>query len=234
MPELRVATWICVYVPMPEITDKSMSVEETLPPVEPQLLPNALPVEVVPIPDFGKKRTLFALKTNLLYDALTALNVELEVPVGNHFSVMFEDVFPWWSAGPNGKKYCFQIWTMGIEPRWWFKRTWKRDKMDGHFIAPYAMSGKFDFQWDKRWCYRGDAWSAGLTYGYVHPVGKWINFEFSLSVGCIRANYSHYQPTDNYEHLVNDPRVNGRTTYFGPTKAKVSLVLPINIKRRQQ
>ena len=43
--------------------------------------------------------TVAALKTNLLFDAVTALNFEVEVPIGKRFSVMVEDVFPWWETG---------------------------------------------------------------------------------------------------------------------------------------
>lgn len=61
------------------------------------------------VQDIYTWQTILALKTNLLYDAVTALNFELEVPVGKDFSIAVEDVFPWWTAGPNGKKYCFQM-----------------------------------------------------------------------------------------------------------------------------
>lgn len=85
--------------------------------------PTVLPEVEFPEPEPPKERFYtVAVKTNLLYDAVTALNAEVEFPVGKNFSVMVEDVFPWWSWGPNGKKYCFQIWSMGIEPRWWFAR----------------------------------------------------------------------------------------------------------------
>ena len=62
------------------------------------------------------RKTIIALKTNLLYDLITALNFEIEIPIGNKFSIAVEDVFPWWSWGPHDRKYCFQMWEMGIEP----------------------------------------------------------------------------------------------------------------------
>ena len=104
--------------------------------------------------EYWDYRTILALKTNLLYDAVTALNFELEVPLGDEFSVAVEDVFPWWNWGPNGNKYCFQIWEMGIEPRWWFARTDVRDRLSGHFLGVYGMSGKYDLQWDTKFCWR--------------------------------------------------------------------------------
>lgn len=168
-----------------------------------------------------------AVKTNLLYDLGTAVNFELEFPLGKNFSVMFEDVCPWWKWGPNGKKYCFQVWSMGVEPRWWFKRDDRRDYLSGHFAGAYGMSGKYDLQWDTKLCYQGEFWSAGLTYGYAMPVCKWMNMEFSASVGYLRTDYRHYQPDSGYDHLYRDKYKVGTASWIGPTKLKVSLVIPV-------
>ena len=231
MPRLRVATWICVYMQKPDFVapvfedykpDLGTIRIDTLP------LPELLPMPVVE----KRKSTMFALKTNLLYDAVTALNAEVEVPIGKRFSVMVEDVFPWWKAGPNGNKYCLQMWTMSVEPRWWFYRKGMNDRLQGHFVAPYVMSGKYDLQWDTSICYRGYGWSAGLTYGYSMPLCKWLNMEFSMSIGYLNASYQHYQPSPDYEHLYKDPDNAGRMTYVGPTKVKVSLVVPIRFSWR--
>lgn len=231
MPALRVATWICVYAPYEALhldtVPETMAKMEELPLLDSTAL---LPVDLAST--FHRKSTFVALKTNLLYDAVTALNVELEVPIGKRFSVMVEDVFPWWSFGPNGNKYCLQMWTMSIEPRWWFYRKGMSDRLQGHFIAPYAMSGKYDLQWDTNICYRGYGWSAGLTYGYSMPLCKWLNMEFSMSIGYLNASYQHYQPSPDYEHLFKDPDNAGRLTYIGPTKLKVSLVVPIKMNWR--
>lgn len=168
-----------------------------------------------------------ALKTNLLYDVVTALNAEAEFPIGRRFSILVEDVFPWWKWGTNDKKYCFQLWSMGVEPRWWFRRTDRKDWLSGHFAGAYAMSGKYDLQWKKSPCYQGEYWSAGLTYGYAMPICKWLNMEFSVSAGYIRSDYRHYQPDEDYDHLYRDKFKVGSISWFGPTKLKVSLVLPL-------
>ena len=177
------------------------------------------------------ERTLLALKTNLLYDALTMLNAEIEVPIGERFSIMVEDVFPWWTFGPNGNKYSLQMWEMGVEPRWWFRRNDRRDRLSGHFIGPYVMSARYDFQWDRDINYQGEYWSAGISYGYAMPIGKLFNLEFSASLGFVSADYRHYQPAPDYSELYRDPFETGVLSYFGPTKLKVSLVLPIKVKR---
>lgn len=231
MPRLRVATWICVYVQKPDFV---APVIEDYKPDMGSIRIDTLPLpELLPLPSVEKRKsTILALKTNLLYDAVTALNAELEVPIGKRFSVMVEDVFPWWKAGPNGNKYCLQMWTMSVEPRWWFYRKGMSDRLQGHFIAPYVMSGKYDLQWNTSICYRGYGWSAGLTYGYSMPLCKWLNMEFSMSIGYLNASYQHYQPSADYEQLFKDPANAGRMTYVGPTKVKVSLVVPIRFNWR--
>ena len=231
MPRLRVATWICVYVQKPDFV--APVIEDCKPDLG-TIRIDTLPLpELLPMPVAEKRKsTMFALKTNLLYDAVTALNAEVEVPIGKRFSVMVEDVFPWWKAGPNGNKYCLQMWTMSVEPRWWFYRKGMNDRLQGHFVAPYVMSGKYDLQWDTSICYRGYGWSAGLTYGYSMPLCKWLNMEFSMSIGYLKASYQHYQPSPGYEHLYKDPVNAGRMTYVGPTKVKVSLVVPIRFSWR--
>ena len=231
MPRLRVATWICVYVQKPDFV---APVIEDYKPDLGTISIDTLPLpELLPMPVAEKRKsTMFALKTNLLYDAVTALNAEVEVPIGKRFSVMVEDVFPWWKAGPNGNKYCLQMWTMSVEPRWWFYRKGMSDRLQGHFVAPYVMSGKYDLQWNTSICYRGYGWSAGLTYGYSMPLCKWLNMEFSMSIGYLNASYQHYQPSPDYEHLYKDPAKAGRMTYVGPTKVKVSLVVPIRFSWR--
>lgn len=166
-----------------------------------------------------------AVKTNLLYDLATALNVEIEVPIKNHWSVVIEDVFPWWE---RGNKYCFQLWEMGVEGRYWLSdNKYHRQKLSGHFVGGYVMSGKYDFQWKRRLNYQGEFWSVGATYGYAFPIGKRFKLELSASVGYLSTAYRHYNPAPDYGELILDPYKQGRVGYFGPTKLKVSLVLPI-------
>lgn len=167
-----------------------------------------------------------ALKTNLLYDAVTALNVEIEVPIGAHWSVVAEDLFPWWE---HGNKYCFQIWEMGIEGRYWFRENrYHNHKLRGWFVGPYVMSGKYDLQWKNDLNYQGEFWSAGATAGYAMPISKRLNLEFSLSVGYLSTAYRHYFHAADYSELFHDGE-RGRTGYFGPTKVKVSLVWPLHL-----
>ena len=225
MPQLRYATWISVWqrIQVDRVEAEPVCLAVDLPDLS---LPYLEPVLLSPpVIEEKSKRTIFALKSNLLYDALTALNLEIEIPIGNRWSVAMEDVFPWWN---NGNKWAFQMWEMGVEGRYWFKRTSSRDVLSGSFFGGYVMSAKYDFQWKRKFNYQGEYWSTGFTYGYAKPIGKHFNLELSCSFGYLSTAYRHYIPSPGYEELVKDPYKQGRMGYFGPTKLKVALVFPIN------
>lgn len=177
--------------------------------------------------EFRRDTLTIAAKSNLLYDALTALNIELELPIRDHWSVAAEYSFPWWESD---NKHCLQMLEAGIEGRYWFRRNpWHSEKLRGHFVGLYGMSAKYDLQWDRDLGYQGEGWSVGLTYGYSLKLTRHLNMEFSISVGYLSTAYRHYFPADDYSVLWRDKQKQGRMNYFGPTKLKVSLVWPIHI-----
>ena len=180
-------------------------------------------------PTIKRDTMVVALKSNMLYDALTVLNAEVEVPISRHFSVAVEYLFPWWESG---NKYCLQLLELGVEGRYWFRNNVNKvDRLGGHFLGVYGMSAMYDIQKDYNPAHQGEFWSAGLTYGYAMRVGKQkrISLEFALSVGYLTTDYRNYFPADDYSELYIDKLGYGRLRYFGPTKLKVSLVVPFNI-----
>lgn len=222
MPELRAATWICVWAQViPELPEA--------PNIKDSLVAQTKPLPKPPISVIEEKNTICALKTNLLYDAATAVNIEVEVPIGERWSIAVEDMFPWWTWGPNRNKYAFQILQISMEPRWWFSKGSDEQRLTGHFAGVYAMSSMYDLQRNRDLCYQGEAWSVGLSYGYSLPIGDFLNLEFSASVGYLQTDYRHYQPDPGYDNLYIDKYRTGTLKYFGPTKLEVSLVLPIDI-----
>lgn len=225
MPKLRYATWVSVWqrIKVDRVIEPPTRLNVDYSKME---VPMLEPVPFVLLPPMPVRDTLMvAVKSNLLYDLVTTLNVEVEVPLGNHWSVMVEDVFPWWKYG---NKYCFQLLEMGIEGRYWFSNNkYYSQKLKGHFSGVYAMSGKYDFQWDRELCTQGEFWSLGITYGYSRKISKLFNLEFSASFGYLSSAYRRYYPSNDYDVLYRDKR-EGRIGFWGPTKLKVSLVMPLN------
>lgn len=99
-------------------------------------------------------------------------------------------------------------------------------------MGAYGESGKYDFEYQRSICYQGEFWSTGLSYGYAMPIGRYLNLEFSISAGYASIAYRGYTPSEDYEILWRDPNKTGRLHYFGPTKAQVSLVIPIRVKTK--
>ena len=182
-----------------------------------------------------EKRPLFALKTNLLFDAALMPNVEIELPVGKHnrYSLNGELMFPWWLM--DGDKYCFQILMGGLEGRYWLGNSKKRqtkEVLTGHFLGLYAGGGKYDLQWQDNG-YQGEFFiAAGISYGYAHRIGRNLRMEYNIGIGLLRTNYEYYHTLDNYQTLLWQN--NGRYTWLGPTKLKISLVWLFGRKSKLQ
>lgn len=171
-----------------------------------------------------KKQPFLALKTNLLFDAALMPNIELELPLGKRFSLNGELMFPWWLF--DGDKYCMQILSGGLEGRYWLGNRQNHKVLNGHFLGLYAGGGKYDLQWDRNG-YQGEFFiAAGISYGYAMSIAKNLNLEFSLGIGLLRTTYEHYHTLDNYQTLLWQN--NGRYTWLGPTKAKISFVWMLN------
>lgn len=174
------------------------------------------------------RRPLLAVKTNLLFDLAMAPNIEIELPLGtrNRWSVNAEWMFPWWLF--EGDKYCFQVLSGGLEGRYWLGNRSRQRVLTGHFVGFYAGAGKYDLQWDKDG-YQGEFYIAsGISYGYTRPIARNLSLELSIGIGLMKTSYEHYHTLDNYQTLLWQN--NGRYTWLGPTKAKISFVWLLNRK----
>ena len=178
---------------------------------------------------------LLALKTNLLFDALLMPNIEVELPIGKHnrYSLNGELMFPWWLM--DSDKYCLQILMGGLEGRYWLgsrESRMNREVLTGHFLGLYAGGGKYDLQWDRNG-YQGEFFiAAGISYGYAHSIARNLRLEYNIGIGLLRTNYRHYHARDNYRTLLWQE--NGRYTWFGPTKVKISLAWLLTRKTKLQ
>lgn len=228
MPPLRAATWFCVWAEAPILIPALAEPKDTLAAERTMSISRPAPAPR------RAKRTILGLKTNLLYDAVTALNFAVEIPVTERFSFLYEHHCPWWLSKNN--RYCLEFLSFGGEARWWFlprtrpetEKRKQRDALVGHFLGLYGWGGKADIQAGRDFgCYQFEFISGGLTYGYSLPVSRFLNMEFSISAGYARIPYRHYVPTPDWQILIRDNNNTGTLHYFGPTKAEISLVIPI-------
>lgn len=171
---------------------------------------------------------LVALKTNLLFDALAAVNVAAEIPIGNRYSVEASWLFPWYVA--RDWNWCYELLWGDVEGRYWLGERTRDNRLKGHFVGLYAGGGLYDFQLRSTDGYQGEFFlAAGVSYGYSMELGRGWNMEFELGVGYLQSDYRHYfhiTEPDGTHKLIRD-RITGRFGYWGPTKARISLVRPI-------
>lgn len=176
---------------------------------------------------------IVAFKTNLLFDLATALNVEIEFPIGKHVSIAGEWIFPWWLN--NSKQRCFEVQSGNLEGRLWLGNRMEKQKLTGWFVGLYTGGGYYDIEWNKKG-FQGEFFVAsGLSGGYAHRIGKQFAMEYSLGIGVLMTRYRKYTARQ-CEHgdwsLILDKR--GRYTYLGPTRAKISLIWIPKFKSRKE
>ena len=190
---------------------------------------DATHITTMPLTFASERKPLFAVKTNLLFDAVSALNVEVEIPIGKRWSIAGEYIFPWWLW--EEKQIAFEMLSANIEGRYWLGNRSVKKELTGWYMGLHAGGGYFDLEWKDKG-YQGEFFIAtGLSTGYAHTISKNSNWrmEYGLGVGYIQTKYREYVPKfgiDDEWHLIRQK--DGKHTWFGPTKAKVSLVWMIN------
>lgn len=158
---------------------------------------------------------LFALKTNLLYDAALLPSLEFEWRINNRWSVAAEGSVAWWSKDRSHKYY--QIMYLGAEGRYWFGRRLR--PWHGMYAGLMAGGGKYDLENGKKG-YKGEAAVAGLTFGYMFPVTRTLSFDAEIGLGYMFTRFKEYVPFDGHYIYQRTKDMN----YFGPVKAKFSFV----------
>ena len=220
------------------------AVAENRQPLSKKEIAKALKLQKKSEPKTYELRRYFALKTNVLFDALSLLNAEVEVPMARHWSVMGEYMFPWWIS--DHKRNSWWLWNHGqttvqiisgsFETRYWFDQFNTRKAYTPHkgwFAGVFGGGGYYDLENNSKG-YQGEFWMAGISGGYVAQLNRQWLLEFSLSTGYLQTNYRYYNAMwnelDQRFHLVRQN--DGSTSWFGPLKAKVSLVWYPTFRKR--
>lgn len=160
------------------------------------------------------------IKTNLLYDATTTLNLGLEFRTGGHTSLEIPVSLNPWQFSNNRKWKHFLV---QPEFRWWPKRTF-----DGHFFGlqgHYAMynvgnlpHGPFSLNMKEN-RYEGWLAGAGISYGYRWNFSRHWGLEATLAVGYAYMDYEKFECAHCGEALEKKTK-----NYFGPTEVGVNLI----------
>jgi hypothetical protein len=143
---------------------------------KPKPLPEPPPLPVIPEPD--ESRRMVALKTNLAADVAGAFNLEVEIPVGNEWSLVAEGI---WS----GRMFAAGT----IEARRWWGDRQRLPVMTGWFTGAYAGAGVYDLVWRSA-RREGGFFHTGLSGGYAHTINRrgTLGMEYSLGLGYLRSD----------------------------------------------
>lgn len=171
-------------------------------------------------------KLIFAFRHNIL---LPALNAGFELPIGDRVSMGATAYFPWCPRESTHME-CFQFAAADLDLRFWFRKpATKRDRLLGPSLGVYAAMGIYDFEHAGA---GNQGWFQNVGLDYLHSIrlGKNLRMQFELGFGYI---YSEVKPYDCLEpggqcYERKDAAYNLR--WWGPTRAMVSLVVPIYSK----
>lgn len=168
----------------------------------------------------------FAVKSNLLSDALLNPNIGIEVGLAPKWSLDVTGEFNAWNFS-NGKRW--KHWLLQPEARYWLCR-----RFAGHFFGLHVLGGQYnvgkidwginflgtDFRRLKNERFQGWAAGAGIAYGYAWPVHPHWNIETEIGLGWVYTRYDAYPCAECGNRTQTDKPHN----YVGPTKLALNVV----------
>lgn len=168
-------------------------------------------------PDGGR---YLGIKTNLAAWAGTIMNVAADVQVGRHWSVELPVLWcPWFVSD----QHAIKTFTIQPEARYWLSKPGA-----GHFFGVHAHVGWFNVKWNRDRYQDTDRplLGAGISYGYLLPLGEHWAGEFTLGAGYANMRY------DTFYNMDNGARIDTRTkNYWGITRVGISVVYRFNLKK---
>ncbi|MDR2894144.1 MAG: DUF3575 domain-containing protein [Alistipes sp.] len=165
---------------------------------------------------------VLAVKTNLVWWAARGtMNVGGELGLGRRTSFELSGGINRWGldSGSGSRKLTHWI----VKPEF---RYWLCERFDGHFFGLHALYGQYNvggydvpLLFEKEYRYEGDAWGAGVNYGYHLPLARRWGVEFTAGIGVARLDYDRYGCATCGDLLGRETK-----TYFGPTELGVKLI----------
>lgn len=172
----------------------------------------------------------FGIKTNLLYDATSTMNLGVEFGIAPRWTLDVSGSYNPWTFSDNRK---MRLWLVQPEFRWW---TCQR--FSGHFLGAHTFGGQYNWGGMLPWGFRSgkmfgsvsndnimdrryQGWlvGVGVSYGYHWILGKRWGLEATIGVGYAYLEYDKYLLRKCGKFLGRE-----HDHYFGPTKAGITLI----------
>ena len=146
-------------------------------------------LEILKQQETDGKVAIAGLSTNLLFDAITAVNLGVEVPIGSRFGLHAGYTFPFWTFPGETVRFNVSAFDLGARV---YLHPWETRGYDlyrGWFFTVSAATGKFDLSWNGGGS-QGTAIIGAVGGGYTWPVGTWWRLDVSGSAGAMICHFS--------------------------------------------
>ena len=164
------------------------------------------------------------VKTNLLHDATSTLNLGAEFLLSGRYSLDIPISYNPWEPGSDRyrKHFLFQ-------PEF---RYWSAEQQEGHFFGLHAHYGTYDVSRlpdflfsDYMSAHRFDGWlaGAGASYGYRWQLGSKWGLEATLGLGYAYLDYDKYEVGDS------EMAATGTYHYFLTLTMRHPIQIPIQL-----
>jgi len=156
------------------------------------------------------------VKSNLLYDATTTLNLGLEIGLAPQWTLELPGNYNPWTFSDDRK---LKHWLVQPEVRYWLC-----DKFNGHFFGLHGHAGGYNISGIKTFGfdqgrYEGNLYGGGVSYGYQWILNKRWSVEATVGVGYTYLTHTKYECGKCAEKIKDDTK-----RWFGPTKAGISII----------
>lgn len=174
-----------------------------------------------------------AVKSNLLYDATTSINLGTEIGLAPKWTLDISGNYNPWTFSGNRK---LKHWLIQPETRYWFCQ-----RFSGHFFGIHEHYSRFNAGGMLPWGFnsgkmfgsinndnlinsRYEGWLAGggISYGYQWILGNHWGLEATVGLGYTYLKYNKYRCEKCSEKVGSESR-----NYFGPSKAGITLIFMI-------
>ncbi len=170
---------------------------------------------------------VLAAKTNLAWWAARGtLNIGGEVGFGRRTSLDLAGGINRRNlrgGDENNKKLAHWV----VKPEF---RYWLCERFNGHFFGVHALYAQYNVGgydvptlFRKEFRYEGDAWGAGVNYGYHLPLSRRWGVELTAGVGVLSLNYKQSECEKCGGRVGEDVS----KTWFGPTNLGARIVFMI-------
>lgn len=161
----------------------------------------------------------FALKNNIVYDAILMPNLELEWLFNKDWSASIEGDVAWWKPSFD---HIYRLAIISPEVRYHFRQ---RGPWHGMYAGAFLGGGLYQLEKGGPTGHRGEGVMAGLSFGYMWPIGRHFSLEAGIGAGYMYTRYKDYENRGGHKVYLRTKSLN----YFGPLKLKFSIAWRFDI-----